>query len=139
MIVLDTNIVSELMRDVSERAVVAWLDRQIEGSIWITTITVFEVVVGLELLPQSRRRSALSADFERFMDSFIGGRVMAFDSAAARAAARLMAERRRAGRSGELRDTMIAGIALSTGATLATRNVRHFEDLSVTIIDPWTA
>ena len=139
MIILDTNVVSEIMRQVPEKSVLAWLDRQVEGSIWTTSITVFEVIAGIEILPPSRRRAALSVDFEQFLDAFIEGRVIAFDARAAHASARLMAQRRRAGRAGEFRDTMIAGIAISTGAALATRNVRHFDDLSVTVVDPWIA
>jgi hypothetical protein len=133
MIILDTNIVSETMRPTPDGAAVAWLDRQAEASIWITSATVFEVRTGIEILSPGRRRAGLSADFEQFLDSVIEGRVIAFDAEAPRTAARLTADRRRAGRLGELRDTMIAGIAL------ATRNVRHFADLSITLIDPRTA
>jgi predicted nucleic acid-binding protein len=139
MIILDTNVVSEVMRLVPEPRVVAWIDHHPEGSVWITSITVLEIRTGIELLPAGRRRDTLSIDFERFLDTDIQGRVVAFDTVAAEATARLAADRRRAGRPGDIHDTMIAGIALATGATLATRNTRHFDDLSVTVIDPWTA
>ncbi len=139
MIILDTNVVSEMMRLAFSEAVADWLDRQDETAIWITSITVLEVRTGIETLPPGRRRDNLSADFERCLDAFIQGRVVAFDSRAAHAAAKLTADRQRAGRPGELRDTMIAGIAIASGATVATRNTRHFDDLSITLIDPWTA
>jgi hypothetical protein len=139
MIILDTNVVSETMRPAPDRTVVAWLDRQIEASIWITSVTVFDVRTGIEILPPSRRRAALSADFELFLDTFIHGRVIVFDTEAARADASLTADRKRNDRPGELRDTMIEGIAMATGASLATRNTRHFDDLTIALIDPWTA
>jgi predicted nucleic acid-binding protein len=139
MIILDTNVVSEMMRLASNEAVADWLDRQDETSIWITSVTVLEVRTGIESLLPGRRRDNLSADFERFLEAFIRGRVAAFDTGAARAAAKLTADRRRGGRPGELRDTMIAGIAIASVATLATRNIRHFADIQVTLIDPWAA
>jgi toxin FitB len=139
MIILDTNVVSEMMRLASSEAVAGWLDRQDETSIWITSVTVLEVRTGIEVLPPGRRRDNLSADFERFLEAFIQGRVVAFDTGAARAAAKLTADRQRVGRSGEIRDTMIAGIALAAGASLVTRNTRHFDDLSIDLINPWTA
>jgi toxin FitB len=139
MIILDTNVVSEMMRLASSEAVADWLDRQDETSIWITSVTVLEVRIGIEILMPGRRRDNLSADFERLLEAFIQGRVVAFDTSAARAAAKLTVDRRRMGRPGEIGDTMIAGIALATGACLATRNTRHFADVAVTVIDPWTA
>lgn len=139
MIILDTNVVSEVMRLVPDPRVVAWIDQHEEGSIWITSITVFEIRTGIELLPIGRRRHTLSSDFERFLDTDIQERVVAFDTAAAEVAATLAADRRRAGRGAEIHDTIIAGIAMVAEATLATRNVRHFEDLSVTVVDPWSA
>jgi predicted nucleic acid-binding protein len=137
MIILDTNVVSELMRRPAEPNVVAWLDHQIEDLIWITSITILEVRTGIELLSASRRRMSLSADFDKFLDIDINNRVITFDGKAAHATASLIAERRRRGQPGDLRDGMIAGIALATGASLATRNTRHFDDLAIELINPW--
>ena len=117
----------------------AWLDRQPAESIWITTITLFEAHLGLELLPTGRRRKALEAAFARVLKDDLENRVLEFDSAAAGEAATLAADRQKAGRSVDMRDTQIAGIALARHATLATRNVRHFRDLKVPIVDPWAA
>lgn len=139
MILIDTNVVSEVMRLRPNPKVITWLDRQGEAEIWITSVTVFEIRSGIELLPEGRRRSIRSADFEGFLETDIEGRVQAFSTDAARLSAGVTAARRRAGRPGDLCDTMIAGIALATGAALATRNTRHFADLSITLIDPWTA
>lgn len=139
MLILDTNVISELMRDVSNQAVTGWLDRQDRRTVWTTAITIMELHHGIHTLAPGRRQIALREALDRFAAEKIANRVAAFDEAAAKVTAVIAAERRRAGRTGELRDTMIAGIALATGAALATRNVRHFDDLSVTVIDPWAA
>lgn len=137
MIILDTNVLSALMRTAPEAEVVRWLDHQPAESIWITSITLFETRLGLALLPRGRRRQLLELAFDRLLAEDLENRVLDFDSAAAAEAATLAASRQRAGRPVDMRDTQIAGIALARRATLATRNVRHFQDLSVTVIDPW--
>ncbi len=139
MIILDTNVLSALMRTEPDPPVVAWLDRQPAESIWITSITVFEARLGLALLPAGRRRRTLETAFTRLLEDDLENRVLDFDLGAASSAAVLAAERQRAGRPADMRDTQIAGIAVSRHATLATRNVRHFSDLKVPVIDPWTA
>lgn len=135
MILLDTNVVSALMAQ--DGNVVAWLDQQPAESIWLTSITVFETEFGLQLLPPGRRRKALESAFAALLTEDLDGRVVAFDAAAASAAARLAAERRRLGRPVDMRDTQIAGIAVVRRATLATRNLRHFEGLPMPVVSPW--
>jgi predicted nucleic acid-binding protein len=137
MIILDTNVLSALMRTVPEAPVVAWLDRQPAESVWITSITLFEAHLGLALLPTGRRRQSLEAAFVRLLKEDLENRVLDFDSAAAAEAASLAAARQKAGRPADMRDTQIAGIALARLATLATRNVRHFGDLKIPVVDPW--
>jgi predicted nucleic acid-binding protein len=137
MIVLDTNVVSELMRQFPDGKVAAWLDRQPQSSIWTTSITLFEVRFGLQIMPVGRKRSALAMVFEGFLDK-INQRVVSFDVTAAHRAADLAAVRKSKGRPVESRDTMIAGIILAHNATLATRNNSYFEEIS-TIINPWAA
>lgn len=137
MILLDTNVLSALMRSDPDPAVVAWLDSQPAESIWTTSVTVFEVRLGLELLAAGRRRQQLEEAFAKALEEDFENRVVPFDQAAAQAAGRLAAERRRAGRPVEFRDVQIAGIATARKAVLATRNVRHFEDLGLTLVDPW--
>lgn len=137
MIVLDTNVLSALMRQVPEASVVAWLDLQPAESVWITSITLFEARLGLALLPKGRRRQMLEAGFTQLMQEDLENRVLDFDSAAATEAAILAAQRQKAGRPVDMRDTQIAGIALARRATLATRNVRHFADLKVPVVNPW--
>lgn len=137
MIILDTNVLSALMRQAPETSVVAWLDRQPAESVWITSITLFEARLGLALLPKGRRRQTLEGAFAQLLQEDLENRVLDFDSAAATEAASLAAERQKAGRPVDMRDTQIAGIALARRATLATRNVRHFQDLNVPVVNPW--
>jgi predicted nucleic acid-binding protein len=139
MIILDTNVLSTLMQKEPERAVVAWVDRQPAESVWITSITLFETHLGLALLPAGRRQQTLQAAFAQLLEQDLENRVLDFDGAAAVEAAALAAERQRAGRPVDMRDTQMAGIARARRATLATRNVRHFADLKVPVVDPWTA
>ena len=139
MIILDTNVLSALMRSAPDLAVVAWLDRQAPESLWITSITVFEARFGLALLAPGRRRRALERSFALVVEEDLENRVLDFDQAAATAAAGLAAARQQAGRPADLRDTQIAGIAIARRATLATRDVHHFVDLTVPTVDPWNA
>jgi predicted nucleic acid-binding protein len=139
MIILDTNVLSALMRQSADKKVVAWLDKQPRISVWTTSITILEIRFGLQILPAGKRRSLLIELFETVLVEKIGRRVAAFDATAAQHASDLMALRHREGRPGDLRDTMIAGIALASRATLATRNTQHFEDLSVSVINPWVS
>src|ERR1700719_4635543 len=139
MILLDTNVVSALMRPDPETLVVKWLNGQPRSSIWITSITVMELRYSLQDMPAGRRRVTMLQLLEKLLAEKIEGRVAPFDTTAAQQAGDLMALRKAKGRLGDSRDTMIAGIALSTHATLATRNTAHFADLSVPVINPWTA
>ena len=137
MIILDTNVLSALMRTNPEAAVVAWLDRQPADSVWLSSVTVFETRFGLALLPKGRRRSALEGAFDRVLAEDLANRVLDFDSMAAAAAAELAADRQKTGRPVDLRDTLIAGIALARRATIATRSTQHFEGLDVPVVNPW--
>lgn len=136
MIVLDTNVLSALMRQSPEAKIVDWLDRQPRTSVWTTSVTVLEIRFGLQILATGKRRTSLLQAFEMLLET-IDRRVASFDGAAAQRAADLMASRRKTGRPGDLRDTMIAGIVLANHATLATRNTAHFEDIAAQLINPW--
>lgn len=139
MILLDTNVISALMQREPEARVVAWLDAKPPESIWTTSVTVFEVRCGLELLASGRRRHLLEEAFARTLEEDFENRVAVFDPTAAEAAGRLAAERRRAGRPVEIRDVQIAGIVTARKATLATRNLRHFEGFGLELVNPWSA
>ena len=138
MIVLDTNVLSALMRQVPDPQVVGWLDNQSRASVWTTSITVLEIRYALNIMATGKRRAFLLQAFDSLLE-MMGGRIAPFDHDAAKHAAELMAARKRKGRPIELRDTMIAGIAVGQQATLATRNVMHFEDLTVRVVNPWLA
>ena len=136
MILLDTNVVSALMHDPLDVAVGDWARRQPWTLVWTTSVTVFELRFGIEILAHGRRRTALTEAFARLLLKF-EDRIASFDAESAQHAAELMARRQKQGRLQDLRDTMIAGIALARHATLATRNTAHFEDAGVPLINPW--
>jgi predicted nucleic acid-binding protein len=137
VIVLDTNVLSALMQREPDPAVVAWLDRQPSDSVWTTAVTIFEVQFGIALLASGRRRRQLEEAFTRAVEEDLEGRVLAFDREAGREAAGRAAQRRAAGRPVDFRDIEIAGIIAARRATLATRNLRHFRDLGIALVDPW--
>ena len=137
MILLDTNVVSALMRRTPDPSVVEWLDRQPQESVWISSISVLEARFGFCRMLSSARRQALETAFARFLEEAIENRVLDFDTSAAAAAAELAAARQQAGRRMDFRDTLIAGIALARRATLATGNVRHFSDTPIQLLNPW--
>lgn len=137
MIILDTNVLSALMRATPDTAVIDWLDGQPAESIWITSITLFEAHLGVALLPKGRRQRALAAALDHLLSEDLEGRVLDFDATAAIEAAAVAAMRRSSGRPVDMRDTQIAGIALARRASIATRNIRHFEDVRVPIVNPW--
>lgn len=139
MIVLDTNVVSALMRKAPDRAVIVWLDSVPAESVWTTAITVCEVRFGLALLVASRRRRQLEEAFSRALQEDLESRILPFDYSAAQAAGVMAAKLRRAGRPVEIRDTLIAGIVAARKATLATRNTGHFEGIDLSLVDPWSA
>ena len=137
MIVLDTNVLSALMQSEPDTRVLSWLDQQPAESIWITSVTLFEARYGLAALPKGKRRASLQERFDQMIKEDLEERVLLFDQTAAEVSASLAANRKRAGRSVDMRDTFIAGIVLSRRATLATRNLRHFDDLLTEVVNPF--
>ena len=137
MILLDTNILSELMRAAPEAAVEQWLADQPAASVFISAITEAELRYGLALMPSGKRRSALAVEIEDMLREDFSGRILPFDSPAAVAFAEIAAERRQAGRPISQADAQIAAIARSRGAALATRNVPDFEGCGIEIVNPW--
>jgi predicted nucleic acid-binding protein len=138
MIILDTNVLSVVMQVTPDSTVLGWLDRQPRTSIWTTSISTFEVRFGLQIMAHGKRRAELLHKFESFLEK-IEHRIAPFDGESASQTADLMALRQKNGRTGDLRDTMIAGIVLANRASLATRNVAHFADISATVVNPWSA
>ncbi len=140
MIILDTNVLSELMKADPNPRVIEWLDQQPVKAIWITTITAFETRYGLSLLKEGRRRQALETGYERFVHEILESRILPFNQPAADVAGKLAAQRRVQGIPVEFRDMLIAGIAVVQRATLATRNMKDFEAISPTLrlVNPWS-
>jgi toxin FitB len=137
MIILDTNVISELMAPRPNILVLRWMDSQPISSIWVTSVNIYEVRSGLQSMPAGKRQSALATLFEEWLADVLQRRILSFDEAAAEYAAVLVAERKKKGRPGDPRDTMIAGIVLATHGKLATRNVKHFEDIAKSVVNPW--
>ena len=138
MIVLDTNVVSELMKPAPARSVVEWVTAQPPASLFTTSITQAEILHGIMLLPSGRRRAAVEAAADEMFKEEFGGRILPFGSDAADPYARIAADRRRVGRPISQFDAQIAAIARSTGSALATRNITDFEGCGVKLIDPWS-
>lgn len=137
MVILDTNVISALMLSEPEQAVVTWLDEQASESVWTTSITVYEVRFGLEILSAGSRRNRLTPAFEALLVEDLANRVLELNASSANEAAVLAAALRNQGRSIEIRDAMICGIALARRATVATRHVRHFELAPIPVVNPW--
>jgi predicted nucleic acid-binding protein len=138
MIILDTNVISELMRPEPSPRVVAWVENRPAGDLATTVITEAEIFYGIEMLPKSRRRDALLAAAEgMFAEDFVG-RIFAFDSEAARSFSIIAARRRALGRPISHADAQIAAIARVRDAKLATRDVEDFSDCDLHVLDPWS-
>ncbi|MGH7802813.1 MAG: type II toxin-antitoxin system VapC family toxin [Candidatus Binatia bacterium] len=137
MIVLDTNVVSELMKATPARRVVDWIAAQPATSLYTTSVTQAEILHGIALLPSGKRRRALEVAAEAMFRDDFDGRVLPFGSDAAPAYARIAVERRRAGRPISQFDAQIAAIARSADASIATRNVADYDACGVKVIDPW--
>jgi predicted nucleic acid-binding protein len=138
MIILDTNVVSELMRPKPSPQVAAWVAKQPATELFTTTITEAEIFYGIELLGKGKRREGLLIAAAAMFDEDMAGRILGFESEAARAFSQIAARRRGLGRPISHADAQIASIAHVRGAKLATRNVTDFADCGVDIIDPWS-
>ncbi len=136
MIVLDTHVVSELMRATPEPAVLAWLQRTSSTGLYTTAVTVSEIRYGIARLPEGRRRHTLHQAANEIFAAF-PRQVLPFDLAAATAYADVVAGRERDGNPISGFDAQIAAICRSQAATLATRNTKDFTDTGISIIDPW--
>ncbi|MBB2156603.1 type II toxin-antitoxin system VapC family toxin [Gluconacetobacter diazotrophicus] len=137
MIVLDTNVLSELMRAEPDPAVMAWMSRQPVPALFTTTVTQAEILYGLALLPEGRRRDTLLAAAHAMFEDIFPGRILPFDAEAARAYADIAAQRRREGDPISQFDAQIAAVARSRAATLATRNTRDFGRCGIALLNPW--
>ncbi|MBI3664676.1 MAG: type II toxin-antitoxin system VapC family toxin [Acidobacteria bacterium] len=139
MIILDTNVLSEVMRPFPTEEVLRWLATQPASRLFTTTITQAEILYGLELLPRGKRRAAFESAVEAMFEEDFADRILPFDSDAARVFPQIAASRRALGRPITQWDAQIAAIARSRGAVLATRNTGDFEHCGITVLNPWGA
>jgi predicted nucleic acid-binding protein len=139
VIVLDTNVISELMRPQPHPAVVAWIAAHPRAALHTTSVNKAEIIYRIAALPEGRRRTALVAAAEAMFIDDLADRVLPFDDIAADRYAEIVTARRRAGRPIEAFDALIAATALAAGADIATRDINGFEGLGLTLIDPWAA
>ena len=137
MIVLDTNVLSELLRVAPAPAVEVWLAAQNSADIYLTAISEAELRYGVAIMADGKRRKMLAEAVDGILREDFHGRILPFDSTAASEYARIGAERRTAGRPISAFDGQIAAIACVHGATVATRNVQDFEGCGITVINPW--
>jgi predicted nucleic acid-binding protein len=135
VIILDTNVVSETMRPRPSPVVLDWLVRQDE--LYSSSVTLAEVLYGVELLPDGKRRSEMLAGAEKMFTRVLAGRIFAFDDQAARTFSKIASSRRQSGRPMAELDAQIAAIAYIHGATLATRNTADFEGCGIRLVNPW--
>ena len=137
MILLDTNVISELMRAEPSPAVVDWFGAHEAADLFISAVTEAELRTGVAILPEGQRRDRLQSALDDMINQDFQGRVLPFDSAAARAYADIAARPRAAGRPIAEADCQIAAIARATGAPVATRNIKDFDGCDITVINPW--
>ena len=135
MILLDTNVLSEAMRVEPDGRVMRWLDGHPPSALFLSAITVDEILFGIEMLPSGRKRARLGRAFSMIVDGF-SERIVPFDAQAAAESARLRAGRRRAGSPMSLADSQVAGTATSRGFSLATLNTGDFRDLGLSVLEP---
>ena len=137
MIVLDTNVLSEALKPLPSPVVLGWLAEQEPSSVFTTTITQAEVLYGIETLPPGKRRGRLLTAVEKMFADEFAGRILPFDENAARAFAQIVAAREAGGRPIAQFDGMIAAIARSSRAAVATRNIADFQHCGIDVINPW--
>jgi len=137
VIVIDTNVVSEIVKLTPAPAVLHWFELQKAGSLYTTTVTLAEILFGIELLPRGRRRDTLRDAASMILEQKFAGRILPFDESSAYAFAIIASEHRKGGRTIDDLDSQIAAIALSRSAALATRNVKDFRDCGLQLINPW--
>jgi toxin FitB len=137
MIILDTNVVSEIMKTAASRTVLDWLNAQDAASLYVTTITLAEIGYGLRLLPDGQRRRLLAERFELFIVQAFDQRILSFDEVAARAYGDIMGYRKELGRPISVTDGQIAAIARTNGFSIATRNIKDFDNSQIVLINPF--
>jgi len=138
LIVVDTNVISELARQMPAPEVISWIDSLATGEVATTAITAAELLYGVARLPDGRRKTELSAAVNGLLNNELDGRVLPFDRLAADRYADIVSRRERLGQPIGIADAQIAAICSTAGAALATRNIADFEDTGIELINPWS-
>jgi predicted nucleic acid-binding protein len=138
MILLDTNVISEMMRPRPDSRVAAWMQSLPRKEFWISSIVVAELLSGIDLMPSGRRQMGLREAFEAMLTEDFHGQILSFDLAAARYYGQILSTRQRIGRPINEMDAQIAATARVHGATVATRNLKNFRKCELSLIDPWS-
>jgi hypothetical protein len=139
MILLDTNVISEMMRPRTDPVVAAWFRKQPADEIWTSSVVIAELLSGIDLMPAGRKQKALREDVERMIKEDFRGRILVFDLDAARQYGQILSARQRIGRPINEMDAEIAAVAKAHSADLATRNRSDFLACGLTLIDPWAS
>lgn len=139
MIILDTNVISALMRPEHNPEIIEWASSRPAAALWLNAVSLMEIRVGLLTMPLGRRRDGLNHGFSVMLSTIFNGRVLPFDQTAAENAARIEVIQRQRGKNTGVGDVQIAGIVAASGATLATRNIKDFNDLDISVVNPWDA
>lgn len=137
MIILDTNVISALMRPEMNEVVAGWADAQTKTLLWTTSVSIMEVRIGLILMPDGARKQGLQRGFEALVGSVLSDRILPLDKEAAEVASRIAVVQMKRGINADIGDYQIAGIVQARRATLATRNVKDFADLDIPLVNPW--
>lgn len=137
MIIIDTNIISEMMKPTVAHQVLTWLNQQDNTQLFVTSITIAEICYGLNVLPKGNRRNLLESAFHKAIMESFQYRILFFDDSAAFLYGKIMGQRKQLGRPLSIADGQIAAIASVHGFSLATRNIKDFNDCNIELIDPF--
>jgi predicted nucleic acid-binding protein len=137
LILVDTNVISETMKPSGSLHVLSWLDRQMPGTLFMSTTTMAEILVGIQVLPEGKRKDNLTRVFDTLSDRLFRNRILPFDEQAAIAYSEVVASARKHGRAIAIADGQIAAIASVHGFTVATRDTAPFLAAGVSVLNPW--
>lgn len=137
MILVDTNVISELMRPTPSSAVISWIDEQETINLFISTITIAEITYGIRVMPKGKKREKIQTAFSRAIDEVFAYRIISFDNEAAYAYGEIMGRRKELGHPMSVIDGQIAAIAATHHFSIATRNIKDFQACNLRLINPW--
>jgi predicted nucleic acid-binding protein len=138
MVLLDTNVISEIIRERPDPAVLTWLRAHPREEFWTSSVVVAELLSGIDLMPAGRKQRALREAVEGMIAEDLRGQILKFDVSAARHYGQILATRQQIGRPTKEMDALIAATALANGASLATRNTSDFENCGIQLVNPWS-